>query len=59
MAADLKSGSVTTVEGSAITVSVADGKLMVDQANVVKTNIPASNDVIYGIDTEFIPPKAN
>lgn len=55
MAADVKSGEVTTVEGSKITIKVADGKVTVDGANVVKTDIVASNGVIHVIDKVIMP----
>jgi uncharacterized surface protein with fasciclin (FAS1) repeats len=54
MAADVKTGQVTTVEGSALTITVSDG-VMIDNANVVKTDIVASNGVIHVIDTVLIP----
>jgi len=54
MAADVKTGQVTTVEGSALTITVGDG-VMIDNANVVKTDIVASNGVIHVIDTVLIP----
>ena len=36
-------------------INVADGKVMVDGANVVKTDIKASNGVIHVIDTVILP----
>ncbi|MNR45099.1 Fasciclin domain protein [compost metagenome] len=55
MAKDVKAGQVKTVEGSAITVTVADGKVKVNDANVVKTDIAADNGVIHVIDTVLMP----
>lgn len=55
MAADVKAGEVATVEGSKFTIKVADGKVMVDDANVVKTDIVASNGVIHVIDKVIMP----
>jgi uncharacterized surface protein with fasciclin (FAS1) repeats len=43
-----------TVEGSALTIS-ASGGVKVDQANVVKTDIAATNGVIHVIDTVVMP----
>lgn len=57
MAADVKPGQVTTVEGSAITVKAEGGKVMVNNAVVEKTDIVASNGVIHVIDTVIMPPK--
>lgn len=55
MAADVKSGAVETVQGSSFMVKAADGKVMIDNANVVKTDIAASNGVIHVIDSVIIP----
>jgi uncharacterized surface protein with fasciclin (FAS1) repeats len=54
MAADVKAGQVTTVEGSPVTISLNNG-VMVDDAKVIKTDIVASNGVIHVIDTVLIP----
>ena len=45
----------TTVNGSDITISVADGGVRVDNAKVVKTDIYASNGVIHVIDAVILP----
>ena len=55
MAKDVKAGSVTTVEGRPFMVRVNGGKVMVDKANVTKTDIVADNGVIHVIDTVIIP----
>ena len=47
--------SATTVQGSSVAISVRDGKVKVGGANVVKTDILASNGVIHVIDTVLIP----
>jgi uncharacterized surface protein with fasciclin (FAS1) repeats len=54
MAADVKAGAVKTVQGSNLTVTTAGG-VKVNNANVVKTDIAASNGVIHVIDTVVIP----
>lgn len=54
MAADVKAGEVTTVEGSKATISTEDG-VSIDKANVVATDIVASNGVIHVIDTVIMP----
>ncbi|URI07480.1 fasciclin domain-containing protein [Aquincola tertiaricarbonis] len=56
MAADVKAGKVKTVEGSELTVSTTGG-VKVDKANVVKTDIAASNGVIHVIDAVIMPAK--
>ncbi|MDP1921827.1 MAG: fasciclin domain-containing protein [Myxococcales bacterium] len=59
MAADvvkMKDGSkVKTVEGREFTLGLKDGKVMVDGANVTKTDIETSNGVIHVIDTVIMP----
>lgn len=55
MAANVKPGAVKTVEGSALTVSMKGGKVSVDNANVVKTDVTADNGVIHVIDTVVMP----
>ena len=56
MAADVvKLKSAKTVEGSSVKVMVVGGKVMVDKANVVKTDIVASNGVIHVIDSVIMP----
>ena len=55
MAADVKPGAVTSVEGSDLTVKVQGGKVMLDKSHVVKTDIAADNGVIHVIDTVLMP----
>ena len=55
MAADVKPGAVTTVEGSSLKLSMAGEKVKVDNANVVKTDVAADNGVIHVIDTVVMP----
>lgn len=55
MAADVKPGNVKTVEGSSLMVGMQGGKVMVDKANVVKTDIAADNGVIHVIDSVIMP----
>jgi len=44
-----------TVQGQQIDIKVADGKVMVDGANVAKTDIETSNGVIHVIDSVILP----
>ncbi len=44
-----------TVNGKALSIEVIDGKVMVDNANVVGTDVMASNGVIHVIDTVVLP----
>jgi transforming growth factor-beta-induced protein len=56
MAADVvKLSSAKTVQGSEVKIKVEDGKVMVDNAKVVKTDIPCSNGVIHVIDAVILP----
>ncbi|MCW5971576.1 MAG: fasciclin domain-containing protein [Blastocatellales bacterium] len=56
MAKDVvKLKSAKTVEGSSVKITVKDGKVMVDNANVVKTDIAATNGVIHVIDSVILP----
>ena len=56
MAADVvKLSSAKTVQGSEVTIKVEDGKVMVDNAKVVKTDILCGNGVIHVIDAVILP----
>jgi uncharacterized surface protein with fasciclin (FAS1) repeats len=55
MAADVKTMKAKTVNGQSLDVKVANGNVTVDNANVVKTDVAASNGVIHVIDTVVLP----
>ncbi len=56
MAADVvKLSEAKTVQGSKVKISVKEGKVKVDDANVVKTDIKTSNGVIHVIDAVILP----
>ena len=55
MAADVKPGKVKTLNGKELTITVADGKVKVDNATVVKTDIVGTNGVIHVIDSVVLP----
>jgi uncharacterized surface protein with fasciclin (FAS1) repeats len=44
-----------TVNGQSVKIKVSGGKVMVDGANVVTTDIKASNGVIHVIDSVILP----
>ncbi|MEI7992002.1 MAG: fasciclin domain-containing protein [Actinomycetota bacterium] len=46
---------VATVQGSKVKVSVMDGKVKINDSNVVATDIMASNGVIHVIDAVLVP----
>jgi hypothetical protein len=45
-----------TLQGSPVTFKVMDGKVMIDGANIVATDVMASNGVIHVIDSVILPP---
>ena len=47
--------AATTVNGSDLSIAVADGSVRVDNATVVATDIAASNGVIHVIDSVILP----
>ncbi|HSM16023.1 MAG TPA: fasciclin domain-containing protein [Gemmatimonadales bacterium] len=47
--------NATTVNGKDVTFMIHDGKVMVDNATVVKADIEASNGVIHVIDSVILP----
>ena len=56
MAADVvKLTSAVTVQGQSVSIEVKDGKVYVDGAQVVATDIKASNGVIHVIDAVILP----
>jgi transforming growth factor-beta-induced protein len=58
MAADVVNlESADTVQGEPISISVQDGNVMVNNANVIITDIEASNGVIHVIDAVLLPPS--
>lgn len=58
MAADVTAGAVDTVAGTPLEIMVDDatGDVMVNGANVIQTDISASNGVIHAIDEVLLPP---
>ena len=58
LAADVTAGEVPSVEGQNITVTT-EGGVMVNNANVIATDIIASNGVIHVIDAVILPPDVD
>ena len=50
-----KMTSAKTVEGQSVKISMKDGGVMIDNANVVKADVWASNGVIHVIDSVILP----
>lgn len=56
MAADVVTlTEATTVQGQNVMIEVRDGKVFVDNAQVIITDVVASNGVIHVIDTVILP----
>ncbi|EOZ92052.1 Sensory subunit of low CO2-induced protein complex, putative [Indibacter alkaliphilus LW1] len=54
---DLKDGmKAKTAQGAEVTISLKDGKAMVNNATVSSADIEASNGVVHVIDTVILPP---
>jgi uncharacterized surface protein with fasciclin (FAS1) repeats len=57
-AADLKDGQkVKTLQGGELTVSIKDGKVKINGANVTAADLSGSNGVIHVIDAVLLPKK--
>lgn len=57
-AADLKDGQkIKTVNGAELTVTIKDGKVMIDGANVTAADLTAGNGVVHVIDAVVMPKK--
>jgi len=54
-AADVKPGSVKTVQGQSLRVTTKGGAVMVDGARVTTADVMASNGVIHVIDSVVLP----
>ncbi|MEZ5740227.1 MAG: fasciclin domain-containing protein [Burkholderiaceae bacterium] len=55
MAKDVTSGEAKTVQGQMVNLMAKDGKVMINDANVVGADVAASNGVIHVIDTVILP----
>jgi uncharacterized surface protein with fasciclin (FAS1) repeats len=51
----VKLHSAKTLEGGSLTIRAGDGEVLVNNANMTKTGIAASNGVIKVIDTVLLP----
>ena len=54
----VKLKSTKAVSGDTLSIAATSGKVMVDTATVVKTDINASNGVIHVIDSVIVPKEA-
>ena len=55
MAADVKTMQAPTANGQKLSLVVANGKVMAGGANVIATDVAASNGVIHVVDTVLLP----
>jgi uncharacterized surface protein with fasciclin (FAS1) repeats len=53
----IRPGAVKTVQGSTASLKLMGNSVMVNDAKVVKADVPASNGIIHVIDTVIMPPK--
>ena len=51
----VKLSEAKTVQGSSVAIKLVDGKVMIDEAKVLKADIMCSNGVIHVIDTVITP----
>lgn len=52
---EVKPGKIKTTEGDFVTVKSDNGKVTVDQANVIESDVAADNGVIHIIDKVVLP----
>ena len=58
MAADVTDGlEAATVQGATVKFTVKDGSVMINDANIIQTDIECSNGVIHVIDAVLLPPE--
>lgn len=55
-AISLDGQNADTVNGAAISISVVDGSVMINDATVVSADVKASNGIIHVIDNVLLPP---
>jgi uncharacterized surface protein with fasciclin (FAS1) repeats len=55
VAADVRSGMVKTVQGQSLSLNASSAGVKVNGANVIKTDVMATNGVIHVIDTVVLP----
>jgi uncharacterized surface protein with fasciclin (FAS1) repeats len=55
MARDLKSGEVTTAQGTQLTAVVSSSEVRVNGARVTQADIVATNGIVHAIDTVILP----
>jgi len=56
-AADVKTMSLSTLEGKPLAVKALDGGVWINDAKVIKTDVICTNGVIHWVDTVLMPPQ--
>lgn len=51
----LKAGEAETLQGSTVTIRIQDGKAMVNDAEIITTDIDTTNGVVHVIDSVILP----
>jgi uncharacterized surface protein with fasciclin (FAS1) repeats len=54
----VKLNEAKTVQGQSVSITTDDGKVAINGANVIKTDVMAGNGVIHVIDQVILPPAA-
>jgi len=49
-------GRAATAQGDSVRFGIDDGRLTVNNANIIMTDVEATNGVIHVIDTVLLPP---
>jgi uncharacterized surface protein with fasciclin (FAS1) repeats len=57
LAGALAAGEAKTVQGTPVTVKFAEGRIRVNEANLINADIECSNGVIHVIDSVILPPE--
>ncbi len=57
MIADVKPGKIKTIQGEELTLTSDNGKVTVNDANVIQSDLMADNGVIHEIDMVVMPKK--
>jgi uncharacterized surface protein with fasciclin (FAS1) repeats len=50
-------GVATTLQGGDVRIRIKDGRLMVNDATVIASDVESTNGVIHVIDRVILPPK--
>ena len=53
----LQAGSAKTLSGDSVSISIRDGRLTINNANVIVNDVEASNGIIHVIDEVLLPPE--